>query len=91
MQFNRVIRKETRSNTDTAFEFGYAGLGYLVKNFTSGDIYVGFSPDTAKENRMLIPPDTAQTITGQLIEGSTLYVLAEESDERGVEIICTRW
>lgn len=64
---------------------------YLIKNFTDGDIYAGFVSGN-KEKMSLIPAETAQVFSGgAMIEGNILYVIPDETSDKGVEVQCLRW
>jgi trans-2-enoyl-CoA reductase len=71
------------------------GSKFLVKNFTDGDIKVAF--DSEDETGILIPGNAAQVcIIGEssgygLYVRDTVYVTAEASSEKGVEVQCLRW
>ena len=92
MQILKVQRKSTEANTELQFQFDNLGLKFLVKNFTEGDIYVGFLKETGKEDRVLIPENTAQVISGMTVRGcSTVYILPTETSDKGVEVQCLRW
>lgn len=86
-----VKRKPTTANTELQFDLREMGLSYitsnryLTQNFTDGDIYVGSeSGDKTKMN--LIPSETAQVFS--LIEGNILYILPDETSDKGVEAQC---
>ena len=40
----KVQRKPTEAGVELQFNYDNPGLEFLVKNFSNGDIYVGFEP-----------------------------------------------
>lgn len=87
-----LIRQATVAGTELMIEFDVAGFEYLVKNFTDGDIYVCFSQGASKEDRILIPPESAQIVTVMPVTGySNVSILPEATSEKGVEVQCLKW
>lgn len=89
-----IQRKATIADTELQFDLVAMGLNYmvsgsyLIKNFTDGDIYVGFVSD--REKMSLIPAETAQVFSGTMLEGNILYILPTETSDKGVEVQCLR-
>lgn len=50
-------RQATSANTPIKLEFDVAGIEYLVKNFTQGDIYVALEETSNKNDCLLIPAE----------------------------------
>lgn len=44
----KVQRKPTEAGVELQFNYDNPGLEFLVKNFSNGDIYVGFEPGGVK-------------------------------------------
>lgn len=89
-----IQRKATTADTELQFDLVEMGLNYmvsgsyLIKNFTDGDIFAGFVVD--REKMSLIPAETAQVFSGNMIEGNILYILPTETSDKGVEVQCLR-
>lgn len=89
-----IQRKATIADTELQFDLVAMGLNYmvsgsyLIKNFTDGDIYVGFV--SGREKMSLIPAETAQVFSGTMLEGNILYILPTETSDKGVEVQCLR-
>lgn len=87
-----LIRQATVAETELVIEFDVAGFQYLVKNFTDGDIYVGFQTGAGKEERILIPVDSAQIITATPVTGYNIVtIIPTATSEKGVEVQCLKW
>lgn len=88
----KVQRKPTEAGVELQFNYDNPGLEFLVKNFSNGDIYVGFEPGGGKSSMPLIPSETAQIISSMTVQGcSTVYVVPDETSDKGVEVQCLRW
>ena len=89
------IRQPTVAETPMKYEFDIAGIKYLVKNFTDGDIYVAMGEAADKADCLLIPAETSQVVTpydGAYIHGSNIItIIPEETSKRGVEAQCLKW
>ena len=96
MEKTSIQRASTTAGTEIQFDLIEMNLNhmvsgsYLIKNFTDGDIYVGFVSGN-KEKMSLIPSETAQVFSGSMIEGNILYVIPAETSNKGVEVQCLRW
>lgn len=44
----KVQRKPTEAGVELQFNYDNPGLEFLVKNFSNGDIYIGFEPGGQK-------------------------------------------
>ncbi len=90
-------RQATSANTPIKLEFDVAGIEYLVKNFTQGDIYVALEETSNKNDCLLIPVECAQVITARADTNylstmkGIMTIIPEETDERGVEVQCLKW
>ncbi len=92
----KLIRKATIAGAQIVYHFDQIGSKFLIKNFTEGDIYVRFCE--GEENPILIPVGCAQVCVisegpmyWRSISTDTVYVTAEESNEKGVEVQCLKW
>lgn len=87
-----VIRQSTVANTDVIFEFEMKGMMFLIKNFTDGDIYVDVKEGTEKTGRILIPSGCWQVLDCPAsIWTDTIAIMADTTNEKGVEVECLRW
>lgn len=88
-------RKSTEKATEISFAFDVDNVKkYLVKNFTGADIYVGFESGVGKNKMVLIPADCSQIIDLSSVgpfRPDILYVLPDETSEKGVEDQCLEW
>lgn len=97
----KFMRQPTVAGTPIKMEFDVAGIEFLVKNLTDGDIYVAMGDiDTtdltvAKEACVLIPEGTAQVLTAYngiyLCTEETVTIIPDTTSEKGVEVQCLKW
>lgn len=93
----KVIRQATVADTKLTYSFDVRGFRFLVKNFTSGNVYVSLDPDEADINKMiLIPKKVAQLVLVSEIPNyengaQEIYVTPATSHPDGVEIQCVLW
>lgn len=87
------ILRKTLVGTSTEFTFNVKGTKFLVKNFSTGNIYVNFEPITNdNENTSIkIPKDIAQVVLsneyhGNTLKADTLYI--KGTGEVEVQVIC---
>lgn len=91
----KIIRNST-TNGASLFEFDVQGYRYLVKNYTAGDVYASLGTGAAKEESILIPAGCAQVLLSNELgsyeaASSVVQIIADEADEKGVEVQCIRW
>jgi len=67
-----IIRKEISGKEP--FEFSLHKAEYIVKNFTSGDVYVSFEADAPDSESIKIPSMLGQLCTNVTNESNTVYV-----------------
>lgn len=82
------VRATTEQDGTMVCNFEQKGYIFLVKNFTAGDIYVGLE-GCEKEESILIPSETAQTIA--IGPTQKIQVITDAASEKGVEIQCIRY
>ena len=88
----KVKTASTQAGKAVAVSLGTDCRRALVKNFSTGDIWVGVTPDSTKTDGMIrIPSEVAQLLVsfcagqyGDLI--NTVYVLADTTEENCVEV-----
>lgn len=93
----KVKTVSTQAGKAVAVSLGTDCRRVLVKNFSTGDIWVGVTLDSAKTDGMIrIPSETAQLLVpfcagqyGDLI--NTVYVLADAAEENCVEVQALEW
>lgn len=91
----QVIRQKTTQGGKLIFNFSVKGSKFLVKNFTEGYIKVAFDEEDKAD--ILIPGNAAQICVISENSGyesyarDTVYVIAEQESEKGVEVQCLRW
>ena len=93
----KVKTASTQAGKAVAVQLGTECRRALVKNFSTGDIWVGVTPDSTKTDGMIrIPSEAAQLLVsfcagqyGDLI--NTVYVLADTTEENCVEVQALEW
>ena len=88
---NTVIRQDIVADNPQEFVFEGYGYDFLVKNFTSGQIYVSFGilPDTTDE-MICVPANSWQRHIEQSGYITSIWVIGTVSAEQGVEVECLR-
>ncbi len=93
----KVKTASTQAGKVVAVQLGTQCRRAMVKNFATGDIWVGVTPDSTKTDGMIrIPSEGAQVLVsfcagqyGDLID--TVYVLADAAEENCVEVQALEW
>lgn len=88
-----VIRKNCNKDEVTDFEFNQNGCEFLIKNFTSGDVYVSLDETFNKDKAIKLPTNTYQIVAYKYDKRDfmtkTVKVQAETAGE--VEVQMTLW
>lgn len=85
----KLIRKIVQAETETVFEFDCKCYKFLVKNFTSGSIFVSDRPNTDKSAMAKIESKYGQELEISEFKNFTtdkVYIIAEQAGE--VEVQC---
>ena len=85
----KLIRKNIQSETETAFEFDCKCYKFLVKNFTSGSIFVSDHPNADKLTTAKIESKYGQELEISEFKNfatDKLYITAEQAGE--IEVQC---
>lgn len=91
----KIERVTLTSNVQSNVKFDVKGFKFLVKNFTSGDIYVSLDDDLVnKDIAIKIPSNTAQEcliheLTALKYSTDTVRILGDNAGE--VEVQCVLW
>ena len=89
----QVVRKTLVASTTTDFEFDISADEFMIKNFTSGDIYVAYDDTFDKDKSVCISSGFGENFTvNEFISRRANLTVKVQADIAGiVEIRATRY